>query len=571
MTAALEVEGLRIGFGRGRDALEVVRGITFTVEQGEAVAIVGESGSGKSVTARSLVGLTGEESTVRADALRLHGQELQGLAPKAWRDIRGREIGFVLQDALVSLDPLRTIGREIEEPIRRHFDWPSERRAEEVVDLLRSVGVPEPEIRQRQRPHELSGGLRQRALIASAIAARPQLLILDEATTALDVTVQAQILELLASFKEEGRTLLIITHDLAVVSQLADRVLVMTDGRLVETGATDEVFAAPEHPYTRRLLDAIPSNRPARVPVADGVVALEIAGESGRAGRSGGPGQVRRPVGDVVATVDGVGKTFRLPGHRELVALDALSFALRAGRTLGVVGESGSGKSTAGRILLGLTRPDRGDVRIGGVAWDEVRGRAAAALRRRIQAVHQDPLSSFDPRHSVRQILTEAVGVLGTPDRARRRARMLELLDQVGLATALLERRPSQLSGGQRQRVAIARALALEPEIIVADEPVSALDVSIQAQVLDLFVDIQRKTNVALLFISHDLGVVRALSDEVLVLKDGRTVEHDAADTIFTNPGAPYTRELLAAVPRIDHEPLAAEAGDEYDQEAIAS
>jgi peptide/nickel transport system ATP-binding protein len=544
MTAALEVEGLRIGFGRARDALEIVRGISFTVETGEAVAIVGESGSGKSVTARSLVGLTGEDSTVHAEVLRLHGQELQQLAPKAWRDIRGRQVGFVLQDALVSLDPLRTIGKEIEEPLRRHFDWTSERRAEEIIELLRSVGVPEPEIRQHQHPHELSGGLRQRALIASAIAAQPQLLILDEATTALDVTVQAQILRLLASFKEQGRTLLIITHDLAVVSQLADRVLVMTDGRLVETGTTDEVFSAPKHPYTRRLLDAIPSNRPPRV--------------SGK-------------VGDVVASVTDVGKTFRLPGHRELIALEGLSFTLRAGRTLGVVGESGSGKSTAGRILLGLTRPDHGEVRVGGVAWDEVSGRAAAALRRGIQAVHQDPLSSFDPRHSVRQILTEAVGVLGGSDRARRRARVLELLDQVGLGTALLERRPFQLSGGQRQRVAIARALALEPEIIVADEPVSALDVSIQAQVLDLFVDIQRETNVALLFISHDLGVVRALSDEVLVLKDGRTVEHDSADAIFTDPSAPYTRELLASVPRIDHQPAATVASDEYDKEAIAS
>jgi peptide/nickel transport system ATP-binding protein len=544
MTAALTVEGLRIGFGRGRDALEVVKGVTFTVEEGEAVAIVGESGSGKSVTARSLVGLTGEESTVRADALRLRGQELQGLAPKAWREIRGREVGFVLQDALVSLDPLRTIGREIEEPLRRHFDWTSERRAEEVIELLRSVGVPEPEIRQHQRPHELSGGLRQRALIASAIAARPQLLILDEATTALDVTVQAQILRLLDTFKQEGRTLLIITHDLAVVSQIADRVLVMTDGQLVEAGATGEVFTAPKHPYTRRLLDAIPSNRPHRVPAARG---------------------------DVVATVAGVGKTFRLPGRRELVALDDLSFTLRAGRTLGVVGESGSGKSTAGRILLGLSRPDEGEVRVGGLAWNEVSGRAAAALRRRIQAVHQDPLSSFDPRHSVRQILSEAVGVLGGSDRSRRRARVLELLDQVGLGTGLLERRPFQLSGGQRQRVAIARALALEPEIIVADEPVSALDVSIQAQVLDLFVDIQRETNVALLFISHDLGVVRALSDDVLVLKDGRTVEHDTADVIFRNPSAPYTRELLAAVPRIDHHRVATTASDEYDKEAIAS
>jgi peptide/nickel transport system ATP-binding protein len=556
MTAALEVEDLRIAFGRGRDRLEVVHGLSFAIEEGEAVAIVGESGSGKSVTARSLVGLTGEDSAVEAAALRLHGRDLRALPPRGWREIRGREVGFVLQDALVSLDPLRTVGKEIEEPLRTHFDWTAERRAAEVVDLLRRVGVPEPELRQHQRPHELSGGLRQRALIASAIAARPKLLILDEATTALDVTVQAQILRLLASLKAQGTTLLIITHDLAVVSQLADRVLVMTGGRVVERGTTGQVFSAPTHPYTRRLLDAIPANRPPRVPPARG--------------------------GEVLAEVRGVGKRFRMPDRRELVALDDLTFTLRAGRTLGVVGESGSGKSTAGRILLGVSRPDSGTVRIGGVGWDDVRGRAEAVLRRRIQAVHQDPLSSFDPRHSVRQILGEAVGVLGGADRHRRRARVLELLDQVGLATALLERRPFQLSGGQRQRVAIARALALEPEIIVADEPVSALDVSIQAQVLDLFAEIQRETDVALLFISHDLGVVRAISDEVLVLKDGRTVEHGTVDAIFSNPRADYTRELLAAVPRIDHrrEPAAQHAAahrtdqyeaDQYEQEAIAS
>lgn len=546
--SAVDVRGLRIAFGRGRAHHEVVHDVTLAIEEGETVGIVGESGSGKSVTARALVGLVGEGSAVRAQTLRVGGRDLDRASERDWRALRGSQVGFVLQDALVSLDPLRTVGAEIEEPLREHRALTRAQRIVEVERLLRDVGVPEPEIRRQQRPHELSGGLRQRALIASAIAAKPQLLILDEATTALDVTVQAQILRLLQTFKDEGRTLLVISHDLAVVSSIADRVVVMRDGRVVEAGTTAEVLGEPKTEYTRSLLEAIPSERPPRPPLVAGALPTSASTRSA----------ARRPVGEVVAEARGLVRRFTAPGGRPLTAVDDVSITLRAGRTLGLVGESGSGKSTVGRLLLGLDAPDAGDVLIGGTRWSDVRGRDDRALRRRIQAIHQDPLSSFDPRHPVDRILDEAVRASGVDDRRRRRDRVAELLDQVRLASSLGGRRPFQLSGGQRQRVAIARALALEPEVIVGDEPVSALDVSIQAQVLDLIAEVQRDTNVAILLISHDLGVIRAVSDEVAVLRDGRIVEHDSVGTIFGRPSSAYARELLAAVPTIHHRPVTA-------------
>lgn len=548
--SAVDVRGLRIAFGHGRDQHEVVHDVSLTIEAGESVGIVGESGSGKSVTARALVGLVGEGSTVRAESLRVGGRDLARANERDWRAVRGSEVGFVLQDALVSLDPLRTVGAEIEEPLREHLDLARAQRTLEVERLLRDVGVPEPEIRRQQRPHELSGGLRQRALIASAIAAKPGLLILDEATTALDVTVQAQILRLLHKFKDEGRTLLVISHDLAVVSSIADRVVVMRDGCIVETGPTNEALASPSTDYTRSLLDAIPSERPPRPPLVKGAPPARASSASA----------ARRPVGAVVAEARGLVRRFAAPGGRTLTGVDDVSITLHAGRTLGLVGESGSGKSTVGRLLLGLDEPDAGDVHVAGIRWSDVRGREDRALRRRIQAIHQDPLSSFDPRHSVDRILDEAVRASGVDDRRRRRARVSGLLDQVRLASTFGARRPFQLSGGQRQRVAIARALALEPEVIVGDEPVSALDVSIQAQVLDLLAEVQRDTNVAILLISHDLGVIRAVSDEVAVLRDGRIVEHDSAAAIFDRPASDYARQLLAAVPTIHHRPVTASA-----------
>ncbi|WP_062350883.1 dipeptide ABC transporter ATP-binding protein [Herbidospora yilanensis] len=514
-TPVVEVTDLHVSF----PGVHAVRGVSLAVHPGECVAVVGESGSGKSVTARTLLGLTGAEATVTAGRLAIEGVDASGFGERQWRSIRGRKIGYVLQDALVSLDSLRPVGKEIAETLKLHRAAPRHEIPRRVIDLLTEVGVPEPEVRAKQYPHELSGGLRQRALIASAIACGPRLLIADEPTTALDVTVQAQILRLLAERKRAGQALLLISHDLAVVAELADRILVMKDGVVVEDGTAAQVLGAPGHPYTKSLLDAIP-----------------------------GPGSRNTVAGDVVIRAEGLVKTFK--GR---TAVDGVSFELRAGQTLGVVGESGSGKTTTARLVLGLLTPDQGSVEIDGQPWAGLTRARQRELRRHIQVIYQDPLSSFDPRFSVRRILDEALEVGGEPGSLRAK-RAVELLEQVGLDESVLDRRPLKLSGGQRQRVAIARALAPRPRVIVCDEPVSALDVSIQAQVLDLLTGLQAELGVAYLFISHHLGVVRHVSDHVLVLKDGRAVESGDAHQIFTAPADPYTQELLAAVPGGHHD-----------------
>ncbi|WP_410606498.1 dipeptide ABC transporter ATP-binding protein [Amycolatopsis sp. lyj-109] len=537
-TALVDVHDLHVTFRRGHHPVPAVRGVSFTIRPGECVAIVGESGSGKSATARALIGLAGVHADVEADRLEVDSTDIRGLPERRWRTLRGRRVGFVLQDALVSLDPLRKVGAEVAEPLREHRVVPAADVADRAVELLRTVGVPEPEARAAQYPHQLSGGLRQRALIASAIAAEPALLIADEPTTALDVTVQAQILALLAERKAAGTALLLISHDLAVVAQLADHLLVMKDGEFVEQGTAADVLDNPRHPYTRRLLAAVPvaHARGTRLSVAEG---QPVA-------------QPRAPIGnDVVLEAKDLVKTFPLPGHAVLTAVRDVSFRVRAGETLGIVGESGSGKTTAGRLLLGLARPDAGSVEVDGTSWLDIHGAAARALRRRIQVIYQDPLSSFDPRYPVRRIVEEPLAVTGLP-RRRRSERVRELLDQVGLDAGILDRRPHELSGGQRQRVAIARALAPEPRVIVCDEPVSALDVSIQAQVLDLLADLQARLGIAYVFISHHLGVIYHVSDRVLVMKDGQIVESGEVEQIFREPEHPYTRQLLAAVPKLD-------------------
>ncbi|WP_311922886.1 ABC transporter ATP-binding protein [Microbispora sp. H10836] len=542
----VEVSDLRVSFG----PVQAVRSISFTVSPGECVAIVGESGSGKSVTARTLIGLTGAGAEITARSLVVGGRDVSSYGERQWRTLRGGQVGYVLQDALVSLDPLRPVGKEIAETLRLHRVVPRAGVRRRVVELLREVGVPEPELRAAQYPHQLSGGLRQRALIASAVACAPPLLIADEPTTALDVTVQAQILRLLAERSRAGAGLLLISHDLAVVAELADRVLVMKDGEVVEEGPTRDVLGAARHDYTRRLLAAVPS-------------------EHGRGTRLTVPGNGSAPApaplpaarpGEVVIRASGLAKSFTGPDGLPRAAVDDVSFELRAGETLGLVGESGSGKTTTARLVLGLLEPDAGEVEIAGRSWRGLGSAGRRALRRRIQVVYQDPLSSFDPRFTVRRILDEALAAGGEPRRTRR-DRTAELLAQVGLDTSVLDRRPLRLSGGQRQRVAIARALAPRPQVIVCDEPVSALDVSIQAQVLDLLADLQAELGVACLFISHDLGVIHHVSDRVLVMKDGRVVESGDVRQVFTQPRAPYTRELLAAIPRLpEHRPRDREA-----------
>jgi peptide/nickel transport system ATP-binding protein len=529
----IEVEDLRVRFG-SRTAPPVVDGISFTVSRGECLALVGESGSGKSVTSRTLVGLTGTGSHVEAARLRFNGQDLTRFPAKTWRHIRGGRIGFVMQDALSSLDSLRPVGREIAEPLKLHQQLTRRKRDQKVIDLLTSVGVPEPEFRATQYPHELSGGLRQRALIASAIACDPELLIADEPTTALDATIAAQVIQLLGTLKTAETGLIIISHDLSVVASLANRVAVMQAGKIVEQGTTAEVLQSPQHDYTKTLLAAVPSRGKARAskkpdnysPDADQVSGEPVVKARNLTQAFTGEDKVRR------------------------VAVADVSFDLFPGETLGIVGESGSGKTTTARIVVGYQTSEQGTVRIKGKEWKDLKREERQAERRRVQYVYQDPLSSFDPRYTVERVIAEALGAAGYSG-ADLQHRLTELLGLVALDDSFRRRRPIELSGGQRQRVAIARALGCDPEVLILDEPVSALDVSVQARILDLLTALQERLGVAYLFISHDLGVIHQVCDRVLVMKDGAVVESGDVADVFANPSQDYTRALLDAIPRL--------------------
>ncbi|WP_116948479.1 dipeptide ABC transporter ATP-binding protein [Jiangella endophytica] len=519
----LRVRGLSVRFP-GADA-PAADDVGFELRAGRVVAIVGQSGSGKSVTARALVGLVGGGAAVGAEELTLDGADLRSLSERGWRRIRGRRIGFVLQDALQALDPLKRVGSEVGEVLREHRLAGRSERVVRARELLADVGVPDPELRARQYPHELSGGLRQRALIASSIAAGPGVLIADEPTTALDVTVQAQVLGVLRQLRDAGTGILLISHDLAVVSQLADEVLVMHGGRVVEHGPVDEVLRAPRHQHTRDLLAAVTRGPAVADPASDEAPRVPVL--TGR----------------------GLRKTYRLPGGGELVAVRSADLDLPEGLVTGVVGESGSGKSTLAALLLGLTPPTAGVVEYDGQPFSQLTEARRRPLRREIGLVPQDPYGSFDPRSRVGGIVEEPL-ILHTPlRRAERHDRVVELLAEVGLGPELLQRTPAQLSGGQRQRVAIARALITSPRVLVCDEPLSALDATVQAQILDLLGEMSRKRRLTMLFISHDLGVVRRICDRVVVMKDGDIVEEGAADALFADPRHPYTRDLLAAVP----------------------
>jgi len=538
---AVEVRDLRIGAtrrGRAAGDDEIVHGVSFTIEAGRCVALVGESGAGKSITARALLGLSGDGTAVTAQTLRVLGDDVLGYSAAQWRRLRGGRAGLILQDALTSLDPLQTVHSAISEVLRQHGTVPRSRVDARVVELLELVGIADAAERSRQRPGQLSGGLRQRALIATAIAADPGLIVADEPTTALDVTVQRQVLDVLAERKAAGTALLLVSHDLAVVAEIADEVLVLKDGHVVERGTPRQVLASPQHEYTRRLIAAIPTaaSRGTRLAVTEGV-----------AERTALP---PRAVGEaIVIEAAGLVKSYALPGAAQSFrAVDEVSFAVHRGETVGLVGESGSGKSTVGQIVLGLTAADSGTVTLDGADWSVLPERRRRARRRSLQLVSQDPLSSFDPRYSAARVVAEALPASLTA--AQRKARIAELFDRVSLASTLAQRSPSRLSGGQRQRLAIARALAADPVAIVCDEAVSALDVSIQAQILDLLADIQAESHLALLFISHDLGVIHHIADRVLVMERGRVVESGDAGEVFENPRAPYTRRLLADVPR---------------------
>lgn len=490
----------------------IVRALDLDVAPGECVALVGESGAGKSLTARALVGLLPRGLGWRAETAEIDGTDVRGFGERRWRALRGARVALVSQDALVSLDPLRRIGAEVAEPLRIHE--PSVRGAAlqaRVRDVLARVGLPEPGRRARQYPHELSGGQRQRALIASALVTNPAVLIADEPTTALDATVQARVLDLLRQIADAGVAVVLITHDLGAVRRVADRVVVLHGGRVVEAGQTAAVMAAPCDPHTRTLVAAA-SPTPLR-----------------RAARTDAP----------LLSAEGLTKRF---GDR--VAVDGVSFEVRRGRTLAVVGESGSGKTTLARMIVGVAEADAGTLRVDGRAWSPRAARGAA--RRRIQLVQQNPWGALDPRWSVGRTLREAVAVTGAA-RSHRRALVTDLLREVGLSPALTTRRPAQLSGGQRQRVAIARALAVGPEVLVLDEPVSALDATIRARILDRLLDLQRDRDLAMVFVTHDLSVVAEVADDVIVMKDGRVVDSGTVSCVFAAPRHPFTQELLNA------------------------
>lgn len=496
MTAVLELEGLRIDFG----GAPVVDGVSLTVSRGECVAIVGESGAGKSLTARALLGLAPQAARVRVGRLIVDGTDAAHFTERRWRSVRGAGIALVSQDALVSLDPLQRVESEVAEPLRLH--GLARGRAAlrgRVQELLHRVWMPDAARRARQYPHELSGGLRQRALIASALAADPAVLVADEPTTALDATVQARILGLLRDIADAGTGIVFISHDFAAVRRVADRVLVMRDGVVVESGTVVEVLEAPQHEYTRQLIAAT-MHEPRDTP-----------------GDSASP----------VLVVAGATKSFG-----ETAAVRDASFHVPEGRTLGIVGESGSGKTTLARMIVGVERPDDG-----GLRW---------IGERRVQLVHQNPLGAFDPRWTIGRSLREALAAGGVP-RQERSARVAELLAEVDLDPVLATRRPAALSGGQRQRAAIARALAAEPEVLVLDEPVSALDPSVRERVLQLLRRLQRERRLTMVFVSHDLDVVGAVADEVLVMQDGVIVEQGAVADVFASPQHPFTRELLEA------------------------
>ena len=528
MSAPLvDVKNLSVAFrSEGEDVLAVNR-ISFDIRSGETVALVGESGSGKSVSALSILQLLPyPQASHPSGEIMFEGQNLVGADEKTMRAIRGNKIGVVFQEPMTSLNPLHTIERQVGEVLQLHKGLRGERLRARVLELLDKVGIPDAKERLGAYPHQLSGGQRQRVMIAMALANEPDLLIADEPTTALDVTVQAQILALLKELKDElGMALLLITHDLGVVRKMADRVFVMTKGEIVEHGETEAVFDSPQHPYTQRLLASEPKGH-ALGGAADAPIIMET--DDLKVWFPIKRGFLRKTVGYVKA-------------------VDGISLSVRRGRTLGVVGESGSGKTTLGLALLRLISSE-GPVLFEGQDIQGWKQTDLRPLRRRMQIVFQDPYGSLSPRMSVSQIVEEGLLVQGlglTAD--ERRERVSKALEEVGIEPAVQDRYPHEFSGGQRQRIAIARAMALEPHFVMLDEPTSALDMSVQAQIVDLLRDLQKRMNLGYLFISHDLKVVRALSDDIIVMKNGKVVEAGTADEIFDHPKTDYTKALMAA------------------------
>ena len=530
----LTVNDLHVSFISDEEEFEAVRGVSFHVNKGETVGIVGESGSGKSVTARSIMRLLpSPPSYLKSGDIHWNGQSLVSKSEKQLQSIRGKEISMIFQDPMTSTNPTIRIGDQIAESLMKHRGLSKADAKQETIELLKLVGIKNASSRYEQYPHEFSGGMRQRAMIAMALACNPDLLIADEPTTALDVTIQAQILNLMKQIQEKfGTSIILITHDLGVVAGMCDRVLVMKEGEIIEEGTTEEIFANPKHPYTQRLLNALPKLHEKKAPKQQPNLPADL--------------NVNTPL----VEIRHLKKHFDLGKGQLLKAIDDISFTIYPGETLGLVGESGSGKSTTGRTLLHLHEPTDGDVLYKGVPVTRLSKSELKTMRRHMQIIFQDPYSSLNPRKKILDIIGEALTIHGlVKSKDELRTRVEELLELVGLKKEHAARYPHEFSGGQRQRIGIARALAVEPQFIVCDEPLSALDVSIQKQIVDLLQDLQQRLGLTYLFIAHDLSMVKHISDRVAVMYGGKIVELAESEELYSNPQHPYTKTLLDAIP----------------------
>lgn len=562
----LSVQGLAVDFATMDGVVHAVEGVDLEIRPGETVAIVGESGSGKSTTAMAIIGLLAGGGKIAAGTIQLDGNDITHASEQELRRIRGRDIGLVPQDPMSNLNPVAKIGTQVAETLLAHGLATRKNVHAGVVEALTAAGLPEPEKRAKQYPHEFSGGMRQRALIAIGLACKPRLLIADEPTSALDVTVQQTILDQIGAMTRElGTAVLLITHDLGLAAERAERVIVMHRGKVVEQGTARQILEAPEHPYTQSLVEAAPSVaavrlRPAASSVsaastgsaterATGAAASTGSATTGSASERVVPELVEGPADNIVE-IEHLTKVYPVRGRGEdFVAVDDLSLVIPRGETVAIVGESGSGKTTTARMLLKVIEPTSGLIRYEGQDISSLKRPELKQFRQQVQPIFQDPYSSLNPMFTIERLIAEPLEFYKRGSGAERRRRVRQLLDDVALPQSMLRRYPSELSGGQRQRVAIARALALSPDLIVCDEPVSALDVLVQDQILTLLGDLQREYGLSYLFISHDLAVVRLISDYVCVMKDGKLVEAATSEEIFTNPRDPYTRRLLASIP----------------------
>jgi len=548
-TPLLQIRGLEVSFSASTGLIPAVRGADLTVYPGQTVAIVGESGSGKSTTAHAIIDLLPGTGKVIAGSILFDGTEITTATKREIVALRGSQIGLVPQDPMSNLNPVWKIGYQVKEALKANGVAKGSAANARVTELLTEAGLPDAARRAKQYPHEFSGGMRQRALIAIALAARPKLLIADEPTSALDVTVQRQILDHLQSLTEElGTAVLFITHDLGLAAERAEHLVVMYRGKIVESGPAAQILTAPRHPYTRRLVASAPSLASRRIQSAKerGVVATELLATTGGDGVSAAR--------DDVVVVKSLTKVFHLRGGRPgasktFKAVDDVSFTIKRGTTMALVGESGSGKSTIANIMLNLIDPTAGKIYFEGTDLSTLDRKQLFAFRRRVQPIFQDPYGSLDPMYSIFRTIEEPLRTHRVGDKKSRQKKVRGLLDMVALPQSTMRRYPNELSGGQRQRIAIARALALEPDVIVCDEPASALDVLVQAQILTLLNDLQAELGLSYLFITHDLAVVRQIADQVCVMKSGKIVEAATTDEVFDNPREEYTRELLAAIP----------------------